>query len=187
MNVREAGLPGVLLVQPRVFEDARGFFFESYHAQRYAAAGVAQRFVQDNHSLSRRDTVRGLHYQLRNPQGKLVRVVRGTVYDVAVDIRRGSPWFGQWVGIELSAANKLQLYIPPGFAHGFAVLSDEAEVEYKCTEYYVADDQHGVLWNDPGLAIPWPVRHAILSDRDRAYEPLSPDRGDLPAYDGLSV
>lgn len=182
MNVLPTALEGVVIVEPRVFPDARGFFFESYHAERYAQAGVPGRFVQDNHSCSGAGTVRGLHYQLRHPQAKLVRVLRGAVYDVAVDIRRGAPTFGQWIAVELSAENKRQLFIPAGFAHGFCVLGDMAEFEYKCTDYYAPDDQHGVLWSDPSLAIPWPVPNPILSEKDRNYLPLSASRDDLPVY-----
>ncbi len=177
-------LPGVVVVEPRVFTDARGFFFESYNAQRYAHAGIPPLFVQDNHSSSVKGTIRGLHYQLRHPQGKLFRVLRGTVFDVAVDIRRGSPTFGRWTGVELSADNKRQLFIPAGFAHGFCVTSDGAEVEYKCTDMYVADDQRGVLWNDPTIGIGWPVRDPVLSDQDRAFLPLLGERNDLPLYEG---
>jgi dTDP-4-dehydrorhamnose 3,5-epimerase len=182
VNVVPTELAGVVIIEPRVFSDARGFFFESYHAARYAEAGIPTTFVQDNHSSSVKGTIRGLHYQLRHPQAKLVRVIRGAVLDVAVDIRRGSPTFGRWVGVELSAENKRQLYIPAGFGHGFCATSDVAEVEYKCSDVYVADDQHGVLWNDATIGIRWPVREPILSDGDRAYRPLTRDRDDLPAY-----
>ncbi len=177
-------LPGVVIIKPRVFTDARGFFFESYHAARYAEAGLPAVFVQDNHSSSVKGTIRGLHYQLRRPQGKLFRVLRGSVLDVAVDIRRGSPTFGRWVGVELSAENKRQLFIPPGFAHGFCVVSEGAEVEYKCTDPYAPDDQRGVLWSDPTIGIRWPVQEPILSDQDRGFLPLSIMRDDLPVYEG---
>jgi len=175
-------LPGVIIIEPRVFSDARGFFFESYHVPRYAEAGITVTFVQDNHSSSAKGTIRGLHYQLRRPQAKLMRVIRGSVLDVAVDIRRGSPTFGRWVGVELSGENKRQLFVPAGFGHGFCATSDVAELEYKCSDVYVADDQHGVLWNDPTIAIKWPVRDPILSDADRAYRPLTLERDDLPVY-----
>jgi dTDP-4-dehydrorhamnose 3,5-epimerase len=175
-------LPGVIIIEPRVLTDARGFFFESYHAPRYAEAGITVTFVQDNHSSSAKGTIRGLHYQLRRPQAKLLRVIRGSVLDVAVDIRRGSPTFGRWVGVELSAENKRQLFVPAGFGHGFCATSDVAELEYKCSDVYVADDQHGVLWNDPTIAIKWPARDPILSDADRAYRPLTLEREDLPVY-----
>jgi dTDP-4-dehydrorhamnose 3,5-epimerase len=180
-------LPGVVIIEPRVFPDARGFFFESYHAERYAQAGIPSPFVQDNHSCSARGTIRGLHYQLRRPQGKLLRAIRGTVFDVAVDIRRGSPAFGRWTGVELSAENKRQIFIPAGYAHGFCVTSDVAEVEYKCTDFYVADDQHGVLWSDPTIGIRWPVRDPILSNGDRGHLPLTLDRDDLPAYERAAI
>jgi len=184
MNVVPTALQGVLMIEPRLFEDRRGFFFESYHADRYAVAGLPERFVQDNHSRSVAGTIRGLHYQLRRPQGKLVRCLSGFVFDVAVDIRRGSPTFGRWVGVELSAANKRQLYVPPGFAHGFCVPAVDSEVEYKCSDYYVPEDERGVAWNDPTIAIEWPVTSPLLSEKDRAFAPLGRDRSDLPTYDG---
>jgi dTDP-4-dehydrorhamnose 3,5-epimerase len=176
-------LTGVLIIEPRVFPDPRGFFFESYHAERYARAGIPAAFVQDNHSCSTKGTIRGLHFQRRHPQGKLLRVIRGTVFDVAVDIRLGSPTFGCWTGVELSAENKRQVFVPAGFAHGFCVTSEVAEVEYKCTDFYVADDQHGVLWNDPTINVRWPVKEPIMSDQDRAYLPLTLYRDDLPLYE----
>jgi dTDP-4-dehydrorhamnose 3,5-epimerase len=182
VNVVPTALAGVLIIEPRVFEDRRGFFFESYHADRYSVAGLPH-FVQDNHSRSAPGTLRGLHYQLHRSQGKLVRVVRGSVFDVAVDIRRGSPSFGRWVGVELSAANKRQLYIPPGFAHGYCVPSEESELEYKCSDYFVPEDDRGVVWNDPTIAIDWPVTSPLLSEKDRALAPLAGDRTDLPVYE----
>jgi dTDP-4-dehydrorhamnose 3,5-epimerase len=182
VKVVATALPGVVIVEPRVFEDKRGFVLESYQAARYAAAGLPDRFVQDNHSRSAPGTVRGLHYQLRRPQGKLIRVVVGAVLDVAVDIRRGSPTFGRWVGVELSAANKRQFYIPPGFAHGFCVPAEASEVEYKCTEYYVPEDERGVAWNDPTIAIAWPVTSPLISDKDKAFPRL--DSAELPVYHG---
>lgn len=184
MKVLATALPGVVIIEPRVIEDGRGFFFESYHAARYAEAGLPERFVQDNHSRSTAGTVRGLHYQLRQPQGKLVRVVGGgSVFDVAVDIRRGSPTFGRWVGVELSAANKRQLYIPPGFAHGFCVPTEPSELVYKVTGYWVPDDERGIAWNDPTIAIAWPLASPpLLSDKDKAFPRL--DYADLPVYHG---
>jgi dTDP-4-dehydrorhamnose 3,5-epimerase len=167
MRVAETALEGVLVIEPRVFQDARGFFLETYHAQRYAAAGLDVTFVQDNHSRSRRNTLRGLHFQVSQPQGKLVRVIEGTIWDVAVDIRPDSPTFGQHVGVELSAENFRQIYVPPGFAHGFCVTTDVAQVEYKCTAYYDPADERGIAWNDPQLAIPWPVVDPVLSTRDQ--------------------
>jgi dTDP-4-dehydrorhamnose 3,5-epimerase len=182
MKVIETDLPGVLIIEPRVFGDDRGYFFESYQSERYATAGLPARFVQDNHSHSKPGTVRGLHYQLRHPQAKLIRVIRGSIYDVAIDIRRGSPTFGKWVAAELSEQNRRQLFIPAGFAHGFCVPTEKTDVEYKCTDYYAADDQCGIIWNDPALAIPWPVAHALLSEKDELYRPLTDDRTDLPVF-----
>ena len=184
MNVVPTALAGVLIIEPRVFEDPRGFLFESYHAERYSVAGLPERFVQDNHSRSLPGTVRGLHYQLLRPQGKLVRCVAGSVFDVAVDIRRGSPSFGRWVGVELSAANKRQLYIPPGFAHGFSVPSELSEIEYKCSDYYVPQDERGIAWNDPTIAVEWAIPSPLLSEKDKAFAPLVDERADLPRYDG---
>lgn len=160
-------LPGVVVIEPVVHRDARGFFLETFHAAKYAAAGVPAAFVQDNHSSSVRDTLRGLHLQVRNPQGKLVRVVEGEIWDVAVDVRPDSATFAQWTAEVLSADNFKQLYVPPGFAHGFCVLSAQAQVEYKCTEVYDPADEVGILFDDPELNIAWPVATPILSDRDR--------------------
>lgn len=182
MNIVRTKLEGVLIIEPWVFGDDRGHFFESYQAQRYAAAGLPERFVQDNHSYSVVGTVRGLHYQLRHPQAKLIRVIRGSIVDLAVDIRRGSPTFGKWVAVELSAANRRQLFIPADFAHGFCVPTEASDVEYKCSDYYVADDQHGIIWNDPTLAISWPISQAILSEKDQLYREITDDRTDLPVY-----
>lgn len=184
MKILATELPGVIVLEPQVFNDARGFFFESYHAERYTQAGLPPLFVQDNHSCSIRGTIRGLHYQLHHAQAKLVRVTRGAVFDVAVDIRRGSPTFARWVGVELSADNKRQLFVPLGFAHGFCVTSDIAELQYKCTDFYAPNDEHGVLWNDSSIAIQWPTTDPILSDKDQSYLPLTIDRRDLPIYAG---
>lgn len=166
-------LPEVIVVEPAVFRDARGFFLESFHAGRFAEAGIRASFVQDNHSLSIRGTLRGLHAQNRHPQGKLVRCTAGRVYDVAVDVRRGSPGFGRWVGVELSDENFRELWIPPGFLHGFCALSERAQLQYKCTELYRPDDEIGVVWNDPDLAIRWPLAEPLLSDKDRALPKLA--------------
>jgi dTDP-4-dehydrorhamnose 3,5-epimerase len=166
MNRVETGLPGVCILEPRVFPDRRGFFFESYNDRALAELGITDRFVQDNHSRSSRGTLRGLHYQSEPGQVKLVRVVVGEVYDVAVDVRWGSPTFGQHVGVLLSAENRRQLYVPVGFAHGFCVLSETADFLYKVTSYYAPQDERGVLWNDPALGIAWPVDEPILSDKD---------------------
>jgi len=168
MNVIATELPGVLILEPRVFGDARGFFFESWSQERYAAAGLPERFVQDNVSLSPRGVLRGLHLQWPNPQGKLVSVLRGEVFDVAVDVRAGSPTFGRWAAARLSDENKRQLWIPPGFAHGFQVVSDDALFSYKCTEYYHPEHEATVAWDDPELAIAWPLTNPTLSAKDRA-------------------
>jgi dTDP-4-dehydrorhamnose 3,5-epimerase len=175
-------LPGVVLVEPDVFEDARGYFLETYHVQKYRKGGIPGPFVQDNFSHSVRGTVRGLHYQLRHAQGKLVMALAGRIFDVAVDIRKGSPTFGQWIGVELSGDTKRQLYIPPGFAHGFCVLSDTADVLYKCTDLYSPTDERGIIWNDPTIGIAWPVADPILSPKDRSYPTLAEMREALPTY-----
>lgn len=170
MNVIATELPEVLIVEPKVFGDARGFFFESFNARAFAeATGVERAFVQDNHSLSQRGVLRGLHYQLEQAQGKLVRVVQGEVFDVAVDVRRASPTFGRWVGVRLSAENKRQLWVPEGFAHGFLVLSEQAEFLYKTTDYYAPVHERCIRWDDPELAIDWPLDgEPQLSAKDRA-------------------
>jgi dTDP-4-dehydrorhamnose 3,5-epimerase len=156
----------VVLVEPVVHRDARGFFLETYHRAKYAEGGIAAVFVQDNHSRSARGTLRGLHAQVRRPQGKLIRCVLGEIYDVAVDIRRGSATFGRWVGVRISGEDFRQLWIPPGFAHGFCVTSDEAHVEYKCTELYDAADEISIAWNDPDIAIEWPIDDPVISAKD---------------------
>jgi dTDP-4-dehydrorhamnose 3,5-epimerase len=156
MQIVETALPGVLIIEPRVFGDARGFFLESWNRQSFADAGLHLDFVQDNHSRSARGVLRGLHYQLENPQGKLVRVTQGAVFDVAVDIRRSSPHFGRWVGVELSAENHRMLWVPPGFAHGFLVLSETADFLYKCTSLYHPPSDRGIRWDDPEIGIVWP-------------------------------
>lgn len=169
-------IPDVILIQPRVFGDERGFFLESYHKERFHSSGLTAEFVQDNHSGSRRGSLRGLHYQIRQPQGKLVRVVAGAAYDVAVDLRRTSSTFGRWVGIQLSADLKQELWIPSGFAHGFFVLSEWAEVLYKTTDYYAPQWERSLLWNDPAIGIRWPLflgEEPILSAKDRAGAPLA--------------
>jgi dTDP-4-dehydrorhamnose 3,5-epimerase len=172
----------VLLIEPRVFEDDRGFFLESFNAGRFSEHGLPNVFPQENHSRSRRGVLRGLHYQLRRPQGKLVTVVRGEVFDVAVDIRRGSPCFGRWFATTLSGEQPRFLWIPPGFAHGYCVLSDSADFLYKCTETYAPDDDHGVLWSDRSVGIKWPVQQPFLSARDANLSPLSASRDDLPEF-----
>ncbi|MFV2065877.1 MAG: dTDP-4-dehydrorhamnose 3,5-epimerase [Pirellulales bacterium] len=166
MQVRPTDVAGVVVIEPQVHADHRGFFLETYQKQRYRAAGIHGDFVQDNHSKSRRNTLRGLHYQLPRPQGKLLWVVYGEVYDVVVDLRQDSPTFGRWTGVTLSASNRHQVFAPPGMAHGFCVLSDVAEVVYKCTEYYHPEQEHVLRWDDEELAIEWPTQTPIVSDRD---------------------
>lgn len=171
-------LPGVLLIEPEVFADARGFFMETHHQRRYAEAGIVKPFLQDNRSHSTRNVLRGLHYQLRQPQGKLVYVISGEIYDVAVDIRRGSPTFGRWEGLYLSGDNKRQLFVPEGFAHGFCVVSETADVLYKCTDFYRPDDEYGIIWNDPTIDIVWPVESPFVSPKDGRYPALR----DIPEH-----
>lgn len=170
----QTDIPGVIILEPVVYRDSRGFFLETYHIEKYREAGINGTFVQDNHSCSTKGTLRGLHYQLKNPQGKLVYVARGEIFDVAVDIRRGSPTFGRWAGVILSAENRRQLYIPEGFAHGFCVMSEEADVFYKCTDLYAPGDDYGILWSDASLEIKWPVSAPLLSDKD-AGNPILAD------------
>lgn len=173
MNIVKTCLNDCVIIEPKVFGDKRGFFLETFHTSRYAnLVGISLPFVQDNHSRSSKDVLRGLHFQKTKPQGKLVRVVRGEVYDVAVDIRKDSSTFGHWEGVILSEENKKQFWVPPGFAHGFVVLSDVADFEYKCTDYYDPLDEGGILWNDPDLGICWPVENPILSDKDESANKL---------------
>ena len=168
MKVTRLAIPDVVLIEPKVFGDARGFFFESFNQKAFnEATGTNHQFVQDNHSRSAKGVLRGLHYQIQQPQGKLVRVVRGAVFDVAVDIRKSSPTFGRWVGAELSEDNQHQLWVPPGFAHGFLVLSDMADFLYKTTDYYAPQYERSILWNDSDLNIDWPIGEPILSNKDR--------------------
>jgi dTDP-4-dehydrorhamnose 3,5-epimerase len=177
LKVTSTDLPGVLAIEPRVFGDERGFFFESWNSAAFReSTGVDAAFVQDNHSRSARGVLRGIHYQLVRPQGKLVRVVQGAVFDVAVDLRRSSPHFGRWAGIELSAANRRQLWIPPGFGHAFLVLSEQADFLYKTTEYWISDYDRSLRWDDPTVGIAWPLGGArpVLSDKD-ARAPFLPD------------
>ena len=173
MKVIPSRLPEVLVIEPKVFGDSRGFFFESWNEREFEKAGIGARFVQDNQSRSARNVVRGLHYQIRQPQGKLVRVTAGEIFDVAVDVRRSSPNFGKWIGTRLSADNKTTMWIPPGFAHGFAVLSDHADVLYKTTDYYAPEFERAVLWNDPDIGIDWQLLGtAVLSAKDAAGVPI---------------
>jgi dTDP-4-dehydrorhamnose 3,5-epimerase len=175
-------LPGVIVIEPDVHVDARGFFLETYHVEKYRAAGIIGPFLQDNVSRSVRRTLRGLHLQLRHPQGKLIRVMEGEIYDVAVDVRRGSPDFGRWVGVYLSGSNFKQCYVPPGFAHGFCVVSDDAQIEYKCTDVYDPASEIGIAWNDPAMAISWPIADPLLSDRDRTNRSLQTVGDQLPVW-----
>jgi dTDP-4-dehydrorhamnose 3,5-epimerase len=187
MRFRETAIPGVLVVEPEIHRDERGFFLETYHRAKYQAGGLDAVFVQDNHSRSVARTLRGLHAQLRSPQGKLVRAVRGEIFDVAVDIRRGSPTFGRWVGERLSDDDFFQLWVPPGFAHGFCVLSEIAEVEYKCTALYDRDDEIAIAWDDPEIAIDWPVAEPILSAKDLAALTLAEAAPRLPVFPAAGV
>jgi dTDP-4-dehydrorhamnose 3,5-epimerase len=184
MKFIEASIPGIILIGPDVFDDNRGFFLETYHREKYSAHGIDRVFVQDNLSHSQKGTLRGLHYQLRNPQAKLIYVLRGEVFDVAVDIRRGSPTFGHWTGTHLSAENKRQVFVPEGFAHGFCVLSQAVDLAYKCTDFYTPGDEYGVLWSDPAMDIQWPVDRPILSARDQQNPELKAIPEDLlPVHD----
>jgi dTDP-4-dehydrorhamnose 3,5-epimerase len=188
MRLVETAIPGVVILEPKAFGDARGFFLETYRENAYHEAGLTQRFVQANHSRSRRGVLRGLHYQLTQPQGKLVMVTRGQVFDVAVDVRVGSPTFGQWVSCVLDDETHRQMYIPPGFAHGFAVLSEEADFLYQCTDYYHPASEAGIAWDDPDLGIPWPDLEYTLSPKDLQNPRLKdqlPEK--LPRYDAAGV
>jgi dTDP-4-dehydrorhamnose 3,5-epimerase len=182
VRVVPTSLRDVLIVEPDVHADGRGFFLETYQSVRYQEHGIPGPFVQDNHSRSSAGTLRGLHLQIRHPQGKLIRVVEGEIFDVAVDVRRGSPTFGRWVGIAVSAENFKQVYIPTGFAHGFVVVSPVAQVEYKTTDFYDPAGELGIAWNDPGLAITWPLTEPILSARDSRHPNLADVMDKLPAY-----
>jgi dTDP-4-dehydrorhamnose 3,5-epimerase len=180
MNVIPAQIPDVLIIEPRVFSDSRGFFKETYQRVRYAEAGITEEFVQDNISRSGRGTLRGLHFQIQHPQAKLVQVLSGRVFDVAVDLRRKSTHFGKWTGAELSDQNHRQLYIPAGFAHGFCVLSESADLFYKCTDFYFPEHDRTLLWNDPAIGVNWPLEGTpILSEKDRRGTPLA----SLECYD----
>ncbi len=184
MRVTSTDLAEVLVLEPDVFRDPRGYLLETYHGKRYPSLGVSTAFVQDNLSVSRSNVLRGLHYQLGHPQAKLVSVMQGRIFDVAVDIRRGSPSFGQWVGVELSSDDHRQIYVPEGFAHGFCVLSEIAVVLYKCSNYYAPSEERGILWNCPALSIRWPISKPILSAKDEALPCLEDaDPGELPTFD----
>lgn len=185
MQVVDTPLTGVKVISPYVYEDDRGFFMESYHRRRFAELGIDCDFVQDNHSRSSRGVLRGLHYQIGSPQAKLVRVTRGRVFDVVVDIRRGSPTFGCWAGVELDDRNRLELFAPEGFAHGFLVLSEVAEFQYKCSDFFSRKDERGLPWNDPTIGIEWPLEgiEPLLSERDQEWRSLGEvEDADLPEY-----
>ena len=173
MEFIQTKIPEVILIKPNVFEDHRGFFMESYHVEKFKLAGIDSIFVQDNHAKSVKDTLRGLHFQVNFPQAKLLRCLQGKVFDVAVDIRQDSPYFGKWVGKELSEENRYQLYIPEGFAHGYYVLSKSAEIAYKCSEIYHPQDEQGIRWDDPDIAINWPGDNPILSEKDKVLQMLA--------------
>lgn len=184
MNVIETKLPGVVIIEPKVFGDSRGFFMETWQQARYAEAGLPWQFVQDNLSYSARGVLRGLHFQHPRDQGKLVYVLQGAVFDVAVDIRRGSPTFGRWAGVELSGENKRQFYIPPGFAHGFCVTSEQALFAYKCTDFYAPAAEGSIRWDDPDIGIQWPLTEPLVSDKDQQglyLKDMPAER--LPSYD----
>lgn len=172
MKIIETALPGVLIIEPKVFSDGRGYFKEIYQEERYMEYGIDASFVQDNYSRSSKDVLRGLHFQIKHPQGKLVTVSRGAVYDVAVDINPLSPSYGKFAAVILSDENHRQFWIPPGYAHGFCVLSEFADFHYKCTEYYVPGDEGGLIWNDPDINIPWPLATPVLSEKDKANKTL---------------
>jgi len=185
MNRLETAIPGVVILEPKVFGDARGYFMETFSASRYEQVGVVGPFVQDNISFSQKGVLRGLHFQYPHGQAKLVQVMQGEVFDVAVDIRKGSPTFGQWVGAVLSAENHRQFFMPAGFAHGFCVLSETAMFCYKCTDYYAPACEGGIAWNDPDIGIEWPIQNPQLSAKDAAYGRLKEYPSEkLPAYDG---
>jgi dTDP-4-dehydrorhamnose 3,5-epimerase len=183
MRTSPTTLDGVRIIEPAVFGDSRGFFLETFHRDRFAEAGLPTEFVQDNRSRSIRSVLRGLHYQLRSPQGKLISVVTGTIFDVAVDIRVSSPQFGQWFGMTLSEDEPRSLWIPPGFAHGFCVLSDSADVTYKCTARYDPSDERGIAWNDPALGIEWPISSPLLSGKDARHPRLEHAQDHLPRFE----
>jgi dTDP-4-dehydrorhamnose 3,5-epimerase len=176
MKFERTSLPEIVIVEPRVFEDARGFFMETWQARTFAAGGIEANFVQDNHSASRQWVLRGLHYQIKQPQGKLVRVTQGEVFDVAVDLRKSSPTFGKWVGEYLSDSNRKMMWVPPGFAHGFLVMSERVEFMYKCTEYYAPESERALLWSDPAVGIEWPLPagvEPIVSPKDEVANTLA--------------
>jgi len=187
MNIVETALPGVLRIEPRVFDDSRGMFFEAWQANRYQKSDIPGQFVQTNFAQSQRSVMRGLHYQLKHPQGKLIWVTRGEIFDVVVDIRVGSPNFGKWIGEVLSEGNHWQLYIPPGFAHGYGVISQIADVHYLCTDFYEPNDEYGIRWDDKTLNIAWPISNPTVSDKDQALRNLNDiSKTNLPLFEASS-
>jgi len=173
MNIIKTSLEGVLIIEPKVFKDSRGFFMETYHEERYRQFGIDRIFVQDNLSYSVQGTLRGLHFQKKHPQAKLVQVITGEIFDVAVDIRQDSPTFAKWVGVSLSDQNQRQLFIPEGFAHGFCVMSETCHFLYKCSDFYAPDDEGGILWSDPDIGIEWLIKEPIISEKDKKHPRLS--------------
>lgn len=173
MKIITTPIEGVLIIEPKIFKDKRGFFMETYNQNRYNESGIDTAFVQDNLSYSSKNTLRGLHYQIKHPQAKLVQVISGEIFDVAVDLRPGSATFGRWTGIHLSDENRRQVFIPKGFAHGFCVLSEFALFYYKCSDFYAPDDEGGIIWSDPDIGIEWPVEHPNISEKDERYQNLS--------------
>ena len=183
MIISESSLPGVFVIEPKVFGDKRGFFLETFRAEVFEEHGIPTQFVQDNHSRSSGSVLRGLHYQMIQPQGKLVRAATGAVFDVAVDVRQGSPSFGHWFGTELNEDNMKMMYVPPGFAHGFVVLSETADFIYKCTDYYHPETEQGIAWDDPDIGIDWPISDVMLSEKDKLNPRLKDQNPDLlPQY-----
>jgi dTDP-4-dehydrorhamnose 3,5-epimerase len=172
MKIITTSIEGILIIEPKTFKDNRGFFMETYNQKRYNASGINPTFVQDNLSYSLKNTLRGLHFQIKHPQAKLIQVISGEIFDVAVDLRSGSATFGKWTGIHLSDENKRQMYIPKGFAHGFCVLSEFALFHYKCSDFYVPEDEGGLIWSDPDIGIEWPVENPIISEKDNQFQKL---------------
>ena len=173
MNIITTPIEGVLIIEPKIFKDKRGFFMETYNRNRYNVSGINATFVQDNLSYSLKNTLRGLHFQIKHPQAKLIQVISGEIFDVAVDLRPGFATFGKWIGIHLSSENRRQVFIPEGFAHGFCVLSEFALFHYKCSDFYASDDEGGIIWSDPDIGIEWPVKNPIISEKDKQYQKLS--------------
>lgn len=179
MKIITSFIEGILIIEPKIFKDKRGFFMETYNQARYNESGINATFVQDNLSYSQKNTLRGLHFQIKHPQAKLIQVISGVIFDVAVDLRPGSATFGKWTGFYLSSENRRQVFIPEGFAHGFCVLSEFALFHYKCSDFYAKDDEGGIIWSDPDIGIEWPVENPIISEKDKQYHKLS----DLTAHE----